>query len=74
MGLDTVELVLAVEKRFSICIPNEVAARLATVGQMHEFVVEQLRHRDTPQVSRDEVYSTITDVICQQLVSCPINS
>jgi acyl carrier protein len=30
MGLDTVELVLAVEKRFSIKIPNEVAARLAT--------------------------------------------
>jgi acyl carrier protein len=35
MGLDTVELVLAVEKRFSIAIPNSVAARLATAGQMH---------------------------------------
>jgi acyl carrier protein len=40
MGLDTVELVLAVEKRFSIRIPNEVAARLATVVPDAHFVYD----------------------------------
>jgi len=33
MGLDTVELVMAVEERFSITIPNRAAAQLVTVGQ-----------------------------------------
>lgn len=67
MGLDTVELVLAVEKRFSIRIPNAVAARLATVGQMHQFLVEQLQHQGSFELSRDEVYTSLTDVICDQL-------
>lgn len=67
MGLDTVELALAVEKRFSITIPNEVAARLATVGQMHQFIIEQLKRESSPEPNRDEVYVTLTDVICHQL-------
>ena len=67
MGLDTVELVLAVERRFSITIPHEVAAQLATVGQMHQFVVEQLQRAGSLEPSRDEVYSILTDVICHQL-------
>lgn len=32
MGLDTVELVMAVEKRFSVDISNEVAAQLGAGG------------------------------------------
>lgn len=67
MGLDTVELALAVEKRFSITIPNEVAARLATVGQMHQFVVEQLQREGSLEPNRNEVYAALTDVICHQL-------
>jgi acyl carrier protein len=67
MGLDTVELVLAVEKRFSITIPNEAAARLATVGQMHQFIVEQLQREGSREPSRDEVYSILTEGICDQL-------
>lgn len=67
MGLDTVELVLAVEERFSIHIPNEVAARLETVGQMHQFVVEHLQQRDPPHLTSDEVLTILTGVICDQL-------
>ena len=67
MGLDTVELVLAVEKRFSITIPNDAAARLATVGQMHQFIVERLQHERPRELDRDEVYSILTEVICHQL-------
>jgi len=42
MGLDTVELVMAVEDYFEITIPNEVAETLVTVGKLHEFVVSEL--------------------------------
>ena len=35
MGLDTVELVMAVEEHFEIEIPDEIAATLETVGQLH---------------------------------------
>ena len=42
MGLDTVELLLAVEEEFKMKIPNEVAAQLFTVGDLHEFVVAEL--------------------------------
>lgn len=67
MGLDTVELIFAIEKRFSIAIPNEVAGRLATVGQMHQFVLEQLQLAGRLQASSSEVYEMLTDVICRQL-------
>lgn len=67
MGLDTVELLIAVEKRFSITVPNEIAARLSTVGQMHQFVVEQLQQKGSLGLGRDEVYVILTDVICHHL-------
>jgi hypothetical protein len=45
MGLDTVELVIRVEKEFDIEIPNADAARLVTVGDMHAYVVDALRRQ-----------------------------
>jgi acyl carrier protein len=66
MGLDTVELVMAVEERFSIRIPNGVAAQLATVGQMHHYVVERLRQGGANPDS-EAIYSVLADVISAQL-------
>ena len=66
MGLDTVELVMAVEERFSISIPNQVAAQLVTVGQMHQYVVERLRQGGANPDS-EQIYSAFADVICAQL-------
>lgn len=42
MGLDTVELVMAVEQHFDIVIPDHIAERLFTVGALHAFVVSEL--------------------------------
>ena len=42
MGLDTVELVLAVEKEFGIDIPDSDAGRILTVGELHTFVISEL--------------------------------
>jgi acyl carrier protein len=42
VGLDTVELVMAVEDHFDIVIPDHVAEGLFTVGALHSFVVSEL--------------------------------
>ncbi len=48
MGLDTVELVMAVEDEFRIVIPNEVASKFVLVGDLHAFAVQALRDRGDP--------------------------
>lgn len=45
MGLDIVELVMTIEEEFGISIPNEVAATLARLGDIHGFVVQALQDR-----------------------------
>ena len=45
MGLESVEIVMAVEEEFGIRIPDERAAELATVGDMLDFVLIALRQR-----------------------------
>lgn len=43
MGLDGVELIMAVEERFGIDIPDEDAEKLVTPGQLHTYVLGRLR-------------------------------
>jgi acyl carrier protein len=45
MGMDTIEIVLEVEDEFGIRIPDEDAAMLQTVGQLHAYVCHLLRPR-----------------------------
>ena len=66
MGLDTVELVIRVEKEFAIDIPNAEAARLVTVGDLHGYVVEALRRQGRIE-SSDGVYEQLRDIICYEL-------
>lgn len=67
MGLDTVELVLSAEDAFEIDIPDEVAGRIFTVGELHEYVVAELIRRGRPGVNRDIVYDLLRNLICFQL-------
>lgn len=48
MGLDCVELVMAIEEAFGIDIPDADAANLITVGAMYEFVLSRLKVSDKP--------------------------
>jgi acyl carrier protein len=66
VGLDTVELILAIEDAFEIGIPNEAAGHLVTVGDVHRFVVATLRRRDGPAVDENAIYAKVHRVICEQ--------
>jgi hypothetical protein len=67
MGLDTVELVLAVEDTFEIEMPDKVAEELFTVGLLHEYVVAELIRLGRPNVNRDIVYDLLRNLICMHL-------
>jgi acyl carrier protein len=68
MGLDTVELVMAVEEEFAIEIPNSEAGKMERVGDMHAFVMRTLRQRDEAAVVDDaQVWARLREVIVEQL-------
>ena len=52
MGLDTVELIVAIEKKFKIDIPNPEGAQIVTVGDIHEVVWKHLPEK--PAGSKNE--------------------
>ena len=43
MGLDGVELILAVEETFQIHIADEEAGEVFTIGDLHELVISNSR-------------------------------
>jgi acyl carrier protein len=43
MGLDTVELVMTVEEEFGLEIPDAAAEKMITVGDMHAFLVSEIK-------------------------------
>lgn len=66
MGLDTVELVMAIEEEFSIEIANADAPGLATVGEIHAYILQTLRHRgDTPDEA--ETWERLKAIVIDQL-------
>ncbi len=66
MGLDTVELVMAIEEAFSIEIPNADAVKLAVLGDMHDYIVRALRARgDAPD--EGQVWERLSAVVVAQL-------
>lgn len=55
MGLDIVELIVAIEDTFGIEIPDRDAENLATVGSLADYVYRALRGRET--YKRDSRYN-----------------
>jgi len=43
MGLDTVDLLITVEKHFGISIPDQEAEQMITVGDFHRIVWEHMQ-------------------------------
>lgn len=48
MGLDTVELVLEVEQHFGVSVPDEMAERIETVGELAQLVCHLRREAGLP--------------------------
>jgi acyl carrier protein len=70
MGLDTVELVLAVEEEFGIDISNADAVNLAVLGNLNDYVVGAVRQRgDTPD--EEQIRERLSAVVVAQLVVPP---
>jgi len=69
MGLDAVELVIAVEQAFNIDIPDDVAAKMITPAIMISYVQDAVA--SCPDRSRrwshDEVSQIIRQIISEQL-------
>ena len=66
MGLDTVELLMAIEEGFGLEIPNEAAEKLTTVGDMHAYLVLELARLGRPDRDEVRVYEKMRDIVCAQ--------
>ena len=66
VGLDTVELVLAVEEHFSIDISDAAASKIETVGQLHEYAASELLRLGRHDRTYGQIYDELKDIICRQ--------
>jgi acyl carrier protein len=64
MGLDTVELVMQVEKTFAITIPDHEAEKMLTVGDMHDYVM-RVTVADGRALDSDQVWDQITEILAE---------
>lgn len=71
MGLDSVELLLSVEDHFNIEVPDRVAEKMNTVGDIHAFVVSELNRLGRSIVSPATVFEELRDIICTQFAVKP---
>jgi acyl carrier protein len=66
MGLDTVNLVMAVEEEFGFQLPDLEAAKMERVGDMFQFILHTLRERGEG-VDDAVIWTRLSDVIVEQL-------
>lgn len=64
MGLRGVELVLQVEEKFQIEIPDAAAAKIATVRDLVDFIAARVSHSNWP---RERVFAVTRDIIVELL-------
>lgn len=70
MGLDVVELIVEIESTFDISIPDEKAERIATVGQLVDYVYT--RQKPSHKIEKQEVEKHIIHLV-STLIDIPVN-
>ena len=66
MGLDSVELVLAVEEKFGISISDEEACAILTVGEFHRCVMSKLATSDKSTCLTQEAFHLLRRNVVSQ--------
>jgi acyl carrier protein len=66
VGLEIVELIMAVETEFDIEIPNDIASGLVSVGKLYDCVLQTLQARGEI-VDNEAIWSRLRDVIVHEL-------
>ena len=66
MGLDTVELVMAVEEEFGITISDEEAQDIRTVGDMYQCVLRKVIGTQRATRTSEETWAALASVIKTQ--------
>ena len=67
MGLDIVEIVIAVESAFGIEIPDSMAPSLGTVGMLYDYVAAHLRPSAKPGLYSGELWERYLDVLQHEI-------
>lgn len=67
MGLDTVELVIAIEEEFDLEIPDATAQTLLTVGDIYTYLLAERRHLRRDDMGDNDVFEKLRAIICDLL-------
>ncbi len=70
MGLDSVELLMAVEETFQISISEKEASEIFTVGDFYNVILQKLDQRSSQAGklwNNEEVWKVLRSVIIHQL-------
>lgn len=74
MGLESVELLMAIERRFQVEIPDSEAVTMMTVGEVHLWLCKTLGEREPSLAGQpaiawtdDEIWTELRLVIVDQL-------
>jgi len=63
MGLDSVELALAIEDEFEITIPDNYAAKIITVGDAYEYLKKQLKAQPSIECPSQKVFHRVRQAL-----------
>ncbi|MBL8711389.1 MAG: hypothetical protein JNM12_00705 [Alphaproteobacteria bacterium] len=62
MGLDSVELIMNVERAFDIELPDPEISKVVTVGDFYDLIIVKLE-LNNPNIDRQEVWETLSKLI-----------
>lgn len=64
MGIDIVELVMEAEEEFEIQIPDQIAAGVATAGELSDLIRQRLAERGLPDL---DPWPRVQSLLSEQL-------